>query len=141
MKHLTGFIISTLILVVSCATGDDYDSFYAEDTKVFNEQIQSAILNKEPWIRTPLLIVNKFFGPQYQTEGNSMYALEQVERTNDFIKVIVTQEGFLEDEVYGEKRIIEFTYKDNNWIINSIRVGIRCQTDRGHDNYTGSGCS
>lgn len=97
------FIISLLLVLSSCNSGEDYSSFISEDTDKYNSQISSAIDANEAWVTTPYQIVGKLFGPEYRTEGNSDFALEQVEVSNEHVRIIVTQEGLLDDSVYGEK--------------------------------------
>ena len=128
-------------MLSSCSSSDDYSSFIAEDTNKYNSQIVSATDGNEVWATTPYLIVGKLFGPEYRTEGNSGFALEQTEISNEHVRIIVTQEGLLDDSVFGEKRIIEFRYKANGWTIDNIKLGFKCQSKRGHQNYSGEPCS
>lgn len=128
-------------MLSSCSSGDDYSSFIPEDTDKYNNQIFSAIDVKEAWVATPYLIVGKLFSPEYRSEGHSRFALEQAEISNEHVRIIVTQEGLLDDSVYGEKRIIEFKYKDNRWIIDNIQLGFKCQSGRGQKKYSGEICS
>lgn len=138
-QKISLFII--LLLLSSCGSQDDFSSFIPEDIDKYNNQIFSAIEIKEAWATTPYLIVGKLFGPQYLTEGNAGFALEQDEISNEHVKVIVTQEGLLDDSVYGEKRIIEFKYKSNIWTIDKIKLGFKCHLKRGQQNYSGEPCS
>lgn len=128
-------------MLSSCSSGDDYSSFIPEDIASYNSQITSAIDVSEAWVTTPYQIVGKLFGPEYRTEGNSKFDLEQAEISNEHVRIIVTQEGLLDDSVYGEKRIIEFKYKGNRWVIDNIKLGFKCQSGRGQQKYSGEICS
>ncbi|WP_187262699.1 hypothetical protein [Pontibacter beigongshangensis] len=134
-------IISLLLMLSSCSSREDYSSFISEDTNKYNNQIASAIDVNEAWATTPYLIIGKLFGPEYRTEGNSGFSLEQTEISNEHIRIIVTQEGLLDDSVHGEKRIIEFKYKANRWVIDNIKLGFKCQSGRGQQKYSGELCS
>ena len=142
MKRRTAlFVITLLLMLSSCSSEDDYSSFISEDTNKYNSQISSAINVNEAWATTPYQIVGKLFGPEYRTEGNSRFSLEQAEISNEHVRIIVTQEGLLDDSVYGEKRIIEFKYKVNRWMIDNIKLGFKCQSGRGQEEYSGELCS
>ena len=131
----------TLILSSACDNQDDIDSFLEVDIADFNQRIEKGIQNKEPWVETPYLIVNKLFGPKYNSEGHQTFILEQYE-TDSSLTVIVTQEGLLDDSVAGEKRIIEFKFEIGLWTISKIRLGMKCHEYRaGHTNYSGKVCS
>ncbi|MFD3002980.1 hypothetical protein ACFS7Z_21625 [Pontibacter toksunensis] len=141
MKHRTDLLLISLLLVIySCRSGNDYGSFIPENKDKYNSQISSATDSNEAWSTTPYLIVGKLFGPAYHTEGNLGFTLEQTEISDEHISIIVTQEGLLDDSVYGEKRIIEFKYKANRWTIGSIKLGFKCQSGRGQQ-YSGELCS
>ncbi|MCJ8167518.1 hypothetical protein MKJ04_21935 [Pontibacter sp. E15-1] len=141
MRYLRTLVITLLLLLSACSNDDSYDSFVIEDATKYNNQILSALQHNEPWAQTPFLIVGELFGPAYQTEGGGGYAFEQTEVTDDFVRVAVTQEGLLDDSVYGEKRIIDFRYKADRWVIDNIKLGFKCQRNRGHQNYAGELCN
>ncbi len=142
MRHPTSFVIALLLLLSACSNnGDSHDSFMVEDATKYNNQILTALQHNEPWAQTPFLIVGELFGPAYQTEGIAGYAFEQTEIADDVVRVVVTQEGLLDDSVYGEKRIIEFRYKVDRWVIEDIKLGFKCQRNRGHQNYAGELCN
>jgi hypothetical protein len=136
-------IIFLLLLpfLTTCNTSNETNSFKDEDIKFYTQKIESARLNQEKWAETPLLIVNELLSPQYRSEGNSYYNIEIVKVSIDTITIIVTEEGLLDDSVYGEKRVIHFVFRNNHWDIERIKVGFKCQKNRGHENYSGQGCS
>jgi hypothetical protein len=135
------FIVWLSSMISSCRNEDNHSSFIIENTSKYNAEISSAIDNKEAWTQTPFLIVGKLFGPEYRTEGNSEFMFEQIEITINHVTVIVTKAGLLDDSAYGEKRIIEFRYELNRWVIDNIKLGFRCQPGRGHENYSGELCN
>ena len=59
----------------------------------------------------------------------------------DKVTVVLTQEGLADDSVYAEKRLVRFEKTDGIWKIVDVRVGFRCQKNRGHDNYSGERCT
>lgn len=128
-------------MLYSCGSGDNYSGFLPEDPDKYNRLILFAIDNNEVWATTPYQIVGELFGPEYLTEGNSGFVLEQAEISNEHVRIIVTQEGLLDDSIYGEKRVIEFKFKANRWMIDNIKLGFKCQEGRGHQNYSGELCS
>lgn len=140
--HLsTKILLVFLALLLACHNKDDLDSFQDVDISDFNLQIEKGIRNQEQWAKTPYLIVNQLFGPQYNSEGYHTFILEQYENDSS-LTIIVTQEGLLDDCVEGEKRIIEFKFSNGFWIISKMRLGIKCYEYRGgHTNYSGEGCS
>jgi len=107
----------------------------------FNQKIEKGVQHGEVWVDTPYLIVNQLFGPRYNSEGHQTFILEQYEIDNS-LTVIVTQEGLLDDSVFGEKRIIEFKLENGRWTISKMRPGMKCHEYRGgHTNYSGERCS
>jgi len=141
MNIITKTLLITIALLSACGNKDDLDSFLDVDIAEFNQQIESGIQNREQWVETPYLIVNRLFGPQYNSEGHHTFILEQYEKDNS-LTIILTQEGLLDDSVEGEKRIIDFRFDNGFWTITKMRLGIKCYEYRGgHTNYTGEGCS
>jgi hypothetical protein len=141
MKTIVGIFLVTCALVMSCDNKDNIDSFLEVDVAEFNQRIEKGVQHKESWVDTPYLIVNELFGPGYNSEGRQTFIFEQYEGESS-LTVIVTHEGLLDDSVAGEKRIIEFKFDNEVWIIVKIRLGMKCHEYRGgHTNYSGDVCS
>src|SRR5450755_5063237 len=142
MHKITFFTYSLfLVLLSACNPSDDIDSFKEEDISSYNHQINAGRIKQEPWTETPISILNKLLPPVYRSEGNGYYKIEIQKNSIDSFTVIVTQEGLLDDSVYGEKRLISFVQNNGVWIIKRVRVGFKCQNGRGHKNYSGNVCS
>jgi hypothetical protein len=137
---MTKPILLLLLIVIGCNRSDDTGSFKNEDVNSYNEQLRIGRLNRQQWTETPLLIINHLLGPAYHYEGNGLYNIEFRKNQNGLI-AIVTQEDTFDDSVSGEKRIIEFEYKDSVWSFKSVKVGFKCQKNRGHENYSGDICN
>lgn len=125
----------------ACEKKDDIGSFLEMDIADFNQKIEKGMQRKEGWVETPYLIVNQLFGPRYNSEGHQTFVFEQY-KNNNSLTIIVTQEGLLDDSVFGEKRIIEFKFQNGRWSIDRMRLGMKCHEYRGgHTNYSGEACS
>ena len=141
--HKFIFIAYSLFLIFfsSCNPSDDIDSFKDEDISSYNQQIEVGRMKQESWTETPISILNKLLPPVYRSEGNGYYKIEIQKNSIDSFMVTVTQEGLLDDSVFGEKRLISFVQNNGAWIIKRVRVGFKCQNGRGHKNYSGNVCS
>ena len=125
------FLARTLIaFVVACAPGDDLSSFIAEDPVRYNDKISAGSANNESWADDPVMIVRQLFrGEEPERRTTIELQAENVDR----VTVVLTQEGLADDSVYGEKRLMRFERE--------VRVGFRCQKNRGHENYSSERCS
>lgn len=138
-----GSKLCLLIMIFSfssgCGNRDDIDGFINVDVTDLNQKIKQGVQDKEAWVETPFLIVNKLFGPEYNSESRRTFIFEQYEQGN-LLTVMVTQDGLPDDSVAGEKRIIEFNFVNGVWQLSKMRLGLKCRKHRGHVNYSGEAC-
>src|SRR5215213_5626408 len=101
-RHFSKFVnVATLAIAVICCTlnscqnNDDLGSFILEDPKSYNDQLRNGASNNECWSKSPILITNKFFGPDYHTEGRNGFKYDEEEVNDSHLIVSTVREGLL----------------------------------------------
>jgi hypothetical protein len=123
------------LIIVSCNTRDDLDSFVLEEPKEYNDLIAQATKNGEEWVNDPILIANYFF------RGDERRVLIDYQvQSVDHVLLTAVQEGLKDDSVFGIKRIIIFQRSGGYWWIENIKMGFKCQKNRGQAHYSGDLC-
>lgn len=134
------FLLQGVLLIsfLSCSNKDDIESFMDVDVTKYNARISEWKATGEINTSDPILITRELFrydDPERKT------IIDFETKTFDNVRITLTQEGLSDDSAYGEKRIIDLQQVNNNWIIQRIRLGFKCQKNRGHTNYSGYLCN
>lgn len=138
MKYLKFVAVALVALCVACTSTpvrDNINSFIDEGVKPFNDRILRAVEVNEDWARDPKRIVETLFPSVDLTT-----AYEVTDSSENAVTIVFTREGFQDDSIEGEKRIIDLVQREGTWQIQRIRLGFKCKSGRGKQYYTGEFC-
>lgn len=116
------FYIS-LFVVAACKNG--YESAQEVNPTALNNKIASGIQQKAAWVETPESIVQELFPRSVHEEGNAYYMLEDKLLPDATRRITITEEGPLDDEVNGERTIINFQFMNGRWEITKMTYAAR----------------
>lgn len=138
MRLTHRLILLVLILgnISACAPTDETATFRVEAPAVYNHQIDRGWQQQESWTATPRQITEHLIGPPEKEAGPVTY--QQLDHPNGTVTLTVTEEGVLDDEIYGQRRVFTFILKDRRWTVQQVKVGYKCQPD--DQAYSGQGC-
>lgn len=138
MRHVKSIIVVVAAFCAACTSApvsDNVNSFIDEGVKPFNDRILRAEDVNEDWVRDPRSIVETLFP---SVDLTTQY--DVTDSSENAVTIVFTREGFEDDSMEGEKRIIEFAQSNGTWRIERIRLGFKCKSGRGRQYYTGEFC-
>jgi hypothetical protein len=130
-----------LVAIGGCAEVDESSGFASKSPASYNQQITLGRRQQQAWTATPWRIMQHLLGPESNEESYT-FDFQQVIHADSSRTVTVTQEHLPDDAVYGERTILTFVREENGWVVKAVKVGYKCQQDRGHsDFYSGTWCN
>lgn len=123
------FLLVLLLLQIGgagCTRPDETAGFRDENPTPYNQQIERGRREQQAWTATPRQITLHLFEPE-SDEVNYLFTFEQSGQANGSRTVTLTQEGLLDDEVYGERRLFTFVEEQGGWVVKQVKVGFKCQ--------------
>ena len=124
MKKYLQQILFFLLCIFSSCTGN-YEQPTKLDPKDFNRRIAIGIETNAEWTKSPQSIAKEFFPRDAHQEGSNSYSIDEKRLSETERKVVVTEEGAFDDEVSGEKAIIDFKLKNQRWEIMKLYVSLK----------------
>ncbi|HKO81009.1 MAG TPA: hypothetical protein VJU78_11470 [Chitinophagaceae bacterium] len=121
------FYLTTLLLVLFtvCACNGGFEPPKEADPKELNEKISNGVQANATWIKTPESIVKELF-PRRSREGeNSSYSIREKGTGGEARRVTVTEEGSIDDEIKGEKIVLYFDRKGDQWEITKMNHSVK----------------
>lgn len=88
----------------------------------------------------PTEIALAAFGSTEPGEGNFEEEVELVEQTDDQALVVLTQTGLADDSVNGTRYRLEFVPEGDQWRLDWAGSQVRCQPDRGSQEWSTDLC-
>ena len=142
--RFVAFLLFTMPIAVaygeSGGTSDDVSRFISVEPRSYNATIDDAGTRGANWTNLPFSIAANLFGPEVYTEGRIRYSIDYTQNQRETATITVTVEGSLDDSISAERRIIKFNKSGDKWLISDIRLGVKCQTGRGHASFSGLPC-
>lgn len=80
------------------------------------------------------------FGSTEPGEGNFEEEVELVDQTDDQALVVLTQTGLADDSVNGTRYRLEFVPEGDQWRLDWAGQQVRCQLDRGSQEWSTDRC-
>lgn len=122
-KNYLALILLLTLTFQACTDG--YESPVNQDVKEVNLKILEGINAKEEWTKTPQAIVKVLFPETVHNESNSIYKVEEKRLHNNSLRVVITQEGAIDDEVNGERTVLTFKVLNGKWLITEMTYAAR----------------
>lgn len=120
--YLTTLLLS---LFTVCACNGGFESPKEVDPKELNQKISDGVQANASWVNTPESIVKKLF-PQRSRKGeNASYSIREKGTGGEARRVTVIEEGYIDDEINGEKIILFFDREEDKWVITKIRHSVK----------------
>ncbi|MBD2114298.1 MULTISPECIES: hypothetical protein [Cyanophyceae] len=143
-----------LITLVACqptATTPDTSGDTTTETPVAEAPDSDAVVgDRADYIEVPLPggavgedpteIALAAFGSTEPGEGNFEEEVELVDQTDDQSLVILTQTGLADDSVNGTRYRLEFVPEGDQWRLDWAGSQVRCQLDRGSQEWSTDLC-
>jgi hypothetical protein len=107
-----------------------------------NEKIEKAAAAKEEWVKLPMQIVARTIGEFSDMRSRTIEITAPTADGADSMTVTVTDDGYLDDSIRGEKFKFELRMNDQGvWRFVSAGKAWRCQPGRGNQDYSTVRCS
>ncbi|MBW4485835.1 MAG: hypothetical protein KME14_25200 [Tildeniella torsiva UHER 1998/13D] len=114
----------------------DGDATVGDRTDYTEEPVPEDAVGAEP---TEVALAA--FGSTEPVEGNFEEEVEVVEETDDMALVVLTQTGLADDSVNGMRYRLEFVPEGDQWRLDWAGSQVRCQPDRGSQEWSTDLCS
>jgi hypothetical protein len=127
-------------------TEGDVESYEQLEVAEFNRVVEKASQNNEAWTKDVMQVALKFAPKMHiEEEGSPSRIIEIAEADIDTqlgVVVIITDDGFADDSVRGEKHRLELKKgADGAWRLINAGKAWTCWPNRGHQNYSTQLCS
>ncbi|HMS44867.1 MAG TPA: hypothetical protein PKC68_03655 [Alphaproteobacteria bacterium] len=104
----------------------------SEDPALYNQIIYKGYMAKEDWVKNPVHIAWQIWQPE-SLEGYPIFTVQRLPYPGLdplVIRLVTRHDGFLDDSISGEQRLIDFKKIDGVWQIIAINRTFECQEDR-----------
>jgi len=109
----------------------------AVDFAAHNQTIDKAATAGEAWVKDPARIIARTFGGFSEMRSKTVEFLSQSPDGSDTLSVTVTNDGYMDDSIRGERFRLELKLDDQGtWKFTSANKSWRCQTGRGNQEYS-----
>jgi len=138
MKHKIVIVLIALALIVPAYyINSTIDELGPLSFQRINNEVKDASVNNELWILDPKEVAIRLAGET----GKGVDRTISVEEEDGRAIVTIIDEGYRDDSVNGAKYIINVIQDvDEVWYISSAEWGVKCQSGRGHQNYSTELC-
>jgi len=118
------------------------EKFQRVEFEPYNEKIEKAAAAKEEWVKMPMQIVARMIGEFSDMRSRTIEMTAPTADGADSLTVTVTNDGYLDDSVRGEKFKYELKANEQGvWRFTSAAKSWRCQPGRGNQDYSTIKCS
>jgi len=119
-------------------TGEKFEKIEVAD---FNREIEKAAANGENWVKMPTQVVLRMIGEFSEIRSRTIEMTAPNAEDADSLTVTVTDDGFLDDSVRGEKRRLELKRNEQGvWKFVSAGKSRRCREGRGQQDFSTEKC-
>lgn len=131
-------VFGILVVMVLCFGCETQETFKQEDVQRYESMINNgfdrdALDYNDPYLLTWLLF--KMEEPHHQ------WSMTGIQNGSDEIVITLIREGFMDDSLYGDKRLIKYVREEGHWRIASMEVAYKCQKGRGQQTFGTDLCS
>lgn len=106
-----------------------------------NEQIDKAAVAGEAWVKEPAQIIARTFGGFSEMRSKTIEFTAPTADGPDSLSVTITNDGYLDDSVRGEKYSLELKMNEQGvWKFVTAAKAWRCQPGRGNQDYSTIKC-
>jgi hypothetical protein len=116
-------ILSIFTIVIYACGG--YEAPKKIDTQSINLKIERGMRAGAEWVKTPQGIVKELIPKGLHKEGNSLYKVEEKRSSDSLSKVVIVEEGAMDDEVDGEQTVLNFRLSKGKWMVDEITKSVR----------------
>ena len=114
----------------------------AVDFGAHNEQIDKAAVAGEAWVKEPAQIIARTFGGFSEMRSKTIEFKAPTADEADSLSVTITNDGYLDDSVRGEKYSLELKMNNQGvWRFVTAAKAWRCQPGRGNQDYSTMKCT
>ena len=115
----------SFLVIVFYACGGDYAPPEEMDQNGLNLKIRRAVQDNAAWARTPQSIVKELFPKRVRNYSNSVYSISEDRLSDNALRIIISEEGDLDDEVSGERTVLDFHYIEGKWLIDEMSRSVK----------------
>jgi len=125
--------------VKSKPSSSDEAVIYAEMSQDLVENLNAIILDEG--LTTPEAILAAYAPKDNEAEGNYSYQVEPIRIDGILVGAELTEEGLMDDSLYGRKVRVSFTTKDGRLQVLQIEESYKCREGRGHQSWSPEFCN
>jgi len=124
MRSQVAILFTCFVILSAC--GNYHDSPTSTGAvQNLNKQLEEGRLNNDNWTNSPEEIARHLFPPVSHDSGPKRYEVTKTSTSNETCLVTVLEEGAIDDEVLGERRIIAFQKITGKWNITSYQYAAK----------------
>ncbi|MCB1025616.1 MAG: hypothetical protein KDB79_14560 [Acidobacteria bacterium] len=117
------------------------DGFKTLDVKDFNKKIAEAAAANQAWVKAPFQVIANIIEPFSEMSSRKVEMVSEYADVTDSLTVTVTDDGYADDSVRGEKFIYQLKLEDSGiWKVVSAKKAQVCWKNRGHQDYSAAPC-
>ncbi len=124
MKRCVPTILFFFVFI-ACGCENSYEQLKEIDPKSYNQKILSGVEADYQWAKSPQNIAKQLFPRDAHTEGKNSYIVTEEHSSESHQKITVVEEGVFDDELMGEKAILDFEFKNKKWEISKLCVSFK----------------
>lgn len=130
---------ASLLSILVTGLNESAKTYKSLDVTEFNQKIEKA--DSENWAKMPTQIIARLIPKFEEIKSRTIEIVAASIEENDFLTVFVTDDGFLDDSVRGEKHKFELKMNEQGvWKVVSASKAWRCWEGRGHQDYSTEPC-
>jgi hypothetical protein len=104
---------------------DEYGAAGNIDFSILNDSIRAANRQGLLWAMKPETIAKNLFPSDAHPEGNPIYTVQSEYNGDNHCTVTIINEGAMDDELNGERRVVKFERSKNIWLITAMTMGLK----------------
>lgn len=120
-------------------SSSDEAVIYAEMSQDLVENLNAIILDEG--LTTPEAILAAYAPKDNEAEGNYSYQVEPIRIDGILVGAELTEEGLMDDSLYGRKVRVSFTTEDGRLQVLQIEESYKCREGRGHQSWSPEFCN
>lgn len=116
-------------------------AFQKVDVGGFNLEIEKAATAGEAWVKMPTQVVARMLREFSEFRSRTIEMTAPNSETTESMIVIVTDDGFLDDSVRGDRHKFELSINEHGvWKFVAAGKSCRCWKGRGHQDFSIAKC-
>ena len=112
----------------------------SSEIEKFNRSTRTSHRAGADWTKSPLQVALRLVGDRHGSRERNI-SIESTPETFRDAKIVITEDGYLDDSVRGARYQLKLTRTDDGyWVVERFKKEVRCWPGRGHQDYSDKPC-